>query len=642
MSDTPSPVLPTIPKAKPSPGLSPSAGKKTAPAAGKPLTPAASTAAVKVKDPAWWRYGAVPYIVLLMVAAAADFFIPRDGLLGIGAGIGSVLFLLAFALLRKDLSTGESLFILLFAAINFFALASSGTALNWWGTLFVPILLLLTPTRCMEPAEPGVRYRSWWGFWGGRRPKEGSKGLIASIRSCLALFICILVGAICFILFLSIFAISNPVVSQIWDRIVEEWNRWVDYFHISWDFAIHVLYWLLGIILFGLYTFRRTKAGAPAASADTAPGRTLLPFLPLCTLLGINLAFGIATYTDIAYLWLNEVPEGISRTTYLHEGAGFIAWASALAAIILLIFFRRRGSARQSFLPKLLGYILVLQTLLLAVSVYMRLYYQISDYGFTVRRVQAAEAMLMGLAGLILLLCYMAGNGGFWKYVCRCFVIAALMLFAYGICSPTRIAASLNLRYIGTHPDWEFNIWDFGIGKFQVEEHLGFAEYVGRTLPQEKEEGCWNAATAFADKLERAALKVESRAQSDSWLTWTLAMQQDIPAAERILQRPISCHNVEPQDSLCASAGNGEPAAEQPAVEQPAAEQPATEQPSVEQPATETPRAPEPPAGEEIIKVDFSDAGETPHAPAANDTAALEVPAPAENPENSGNSGEAS
>lgn len=583
----------------------------------------------QLKDPAWWRSGAVPYIVLLMVAAAADFFIPRDGLLGIGAGIGSLLFLLAFALLRKDLSTGENLFILLFAVINFFALASSGTDLNWWGTIFVPILLLITPTRCMEPAETGVRYRSWWGFWGGRRPKEGSKGLIAGIRSCLALFICILVGAICFILFLSIFAISNPVVDQIWDRIVEEWNRWVDYFHISWDFAIHVLYWLLGIILFGLYTFRRTRASspAPAASAETAPGRTLLPFLPLCTLLGINLAFGIATSTDIAYLWLNEVPEGISRTTYLHEGAGFIAWASALAAIILLIFFHRRGSARHSFLSKLLGYALVLQTLLLAVSVYMRLYYQISDYGFTVRRVQAAEAMLMGLAGLILLLCYMAGNGGFWKYVCRCFVIAALMLFAYGICSPTRIAASLNLRYIGTHPDWEFNIWDFGIGKFQVEEHLGFAEYVSRNFPLKG-----NAATAFADKLERAALKVELRAQSDSWLTWTLAMQQDIPAAERILQRPISCHNVEPQDSLCTSEGNGEPAAEQPA----------TEQPAVEQPATETPLAPEPPAGEETIKVDFSDAGETPHAPAANDTAALEVPAPAENPENSGNSGEAS
>jgi len=504
---------------------------------------------LKIEDPVWWRMGGVPFLVLALAAAAADLCMPREGYVGLGAGIGLACLLASVVMLRKDLLAGERLFLLTLAVVSFLALACSGSVLNCIVALFLPLILFLCPVPQDTPA-PGVRYRSWWSFWVARRPKNSSGGIVSGIRGCFPLFICLLAGAACFILFLTIFASGNPLVEQIWNTIVDAWNNLVKYLNISWDFALHALYWAIGIILFGLYTLRRPRAEskAPAPEPTVEPGRTILPFLPFFVLLGINLAFGIATYTDIAYLWFGLVPEGVSQTQYLHEGAVSITWASFLAALVLVFFFRRKGSVRHTVLPKMLGYALAIQTFLLAVSVYMRLYWQISDYGFTVKRLCAAEAMLLGLVGLVTLVCYMACSGNFRKWARVCLGSVVLLLLAFCICSPSRLAGSLNLRYLGSHPKWKFTPADFVPGRFSVEENLAFAEYVYNTHCQDKAkegsdlqmvDGRYYSNSFFAERVRQAASRVEWRAQSATWLTWTLGLQQDIPAAERILGRPI-------------------------------------------------------------------------------------------------------
>lgn len=522
---------------------------------------------IKIEDPAWWRMGGVPFLVLALAAAAADLSMPRDGCLGLGAGIGAACLLASVVMLRKDLLAGERIFMLALAAVSFLALACSGSVLNYVTALFLPLILFLCPVP-QNPSAPDVRYRNWWSFWVARRPKGSSGGIVSGIRGCFPLFICLLAGAACFILFLTIFASGNPVVERIWNTIVDAWNDLVKYLNISWDFALHALYWAIGIILFGLYTVRRPRAicKAPAPAPVAEPGRTLLPFLPFFVLLGINLAFGIATYTDIAYLWFGLVPEGVSQTQYLHEGAVSITWASALAALVLVFFFRRKGSVRHSVFPKMLGYALALQTFLLAVSVYMRLYWQISDYGFTVKRLCAAEAMLLGLVGLVTLVCYMACSGSFRKWARRCLGSVMLLLLAFCICSPARLAGSLNLRYIGSHPKWKFTPSDFAHGKFVVGENLAFAEYVYNTHCQDKGndgrdsrmiDSSYDSCSFFGESVRQAASRVALRAQSATWLTWTLGLQQDVPAAERILGRPIKLHLVEeeePGDTTAAPA----------------------------------------------------------------------------------------
>ena len=126
------------------------------------------------------------------------------------------------------------------------------------------------------------------------------------------------------------------------------------------------------------------------------PGSPWLPHLPAVSLLFINLAFLVNNGTDVAFLWRGSVPDGISQTAYLHDGADSIMLAAFLSALVLLVLFRPEGSVRASKTGIVLGFILAAQTGLLAASVGMRLYFQIKDFGFSPNRVTAGIYLLMG------------------------------------------------------------------------------------------------------------------------------------------------------------------------------------------------------------------------------------------------------
>lgn len=515
----------------------------------RPASPAAQAPAAPkvVKDPTWWRLGSVPFLVLVMVAAAADLAWP-DAVqgIGLGAGIGCFLAINALLLLRKDFTKGEYWFLQGLAALSMLAISVNGSMVNWFICLVLPFFIVMTPSDTTY-TEPGTKYRSWWSYWVARRQtSEEKKSRFAALRALLPLIICVLIGIIFFIGFLCIFASGNPVVEIVWNTLVDWWNRLVRFLHISWDYWVHVSMWFIGILWFGIYCFSRpTKYRAPekATVPTTNSGTTIMPYLPLCILVGINAAFAVATSTDIAFLWFGNVPEGISQTTYLHEGAISITWAAVLAVCVLLILFRANGTARNSTAPRICGYLLVLQTFLLAISVYMRLYHQISDFGFTVRRIQAAEAMLMGLAGLVILVLYMAKTGTLRRYAGMCFGTLILLLIAFSVYKPARLAGNLNLIYLSSHPHWKFSSADFRPDCFVVEDNLAFAEYV---YNKEKQEGAIDSSYRLNESLLHiAASNVAFRAGTSFWYSFTLATYEDIPAAERILGRPIRIHMVE-------------------------------------------------------------------------------------------------
>lgn len=82
-----------------------------------PAVPTPQTVASALKplpktteDPTWWRKGAIPFIVLLLAAAAADLYWPGVGGIGVGAGIAGILLTSGILLLRKDLSKGRLAF----------------------------------------------------------------------------------------------------------------------------------------------------------------------------------------------------------------------------------------------------------------------------------------------------------------------------------------------------------------------------------------------------------------------------------------------------------------------------------------------------------------------------------------------------
>ncbi len=512
----------------------------------------------KICDPAWWRLGWIPYAVLPMVAAAADLCFPltqSEGMesLGIGAGIGIVLFIGAVLLLRRDFSRREQLFLAMLALVALLGLLVSGSHAVWAAALALPFFVIMFGCDKSATREENVEYRSWWGFWHERRHRV--KG--GFWRRTLPTLVSALVGIICFVAFLCIFASGNPVVQMVWDSITTWWNRLMDYLQISWDFWLHVLIWLAGILGFGLFTVQRPAVDGeklPEVPEDTTPaaGSSLLPQLPLMILLGVNLAFLVATGTDIAFLWFRRVPEGISQTSYLYEGADSIIWASVLAAGLLIYFFRRKGSVRRTVVARSLGYVLAGQTLLLAISVYVRLYNQIVAYSFTPRRILAAEFLLLGVAGLVVLLVYMSRSGSFLRYARVCTGTLGLMALCFTISKPASLSGDLNLRYAASHPEWAFTVDDFKHGCFVVQDNLAFALYVyerQKTLNADGQDEELASEYSirmrqFEQRLKIAALALEQRSQS--WTKFNLRDYWDRRAAEYILGRPLGTPAVEP------------------------------------------------------------------------------------------------
>lgn len=556
-TDTSSPAVPPPPTPEQTPAVPPlppttkrdellgrvAAGAAVPP----PLPPVAEKA--PLGDPSWWRLRrGIPFIALLLVAVAADYFCPflceGTSAVGFGTALGTLLFIAALVLLRKDYSCGERIFLILFALITAAAQAFSGSVLSWVAVPVVCLFMLILPKECDTPDE---RARTWWGFWLARRP-DGSKAKAIS-RGCMPLVISIAVGLALFFAFLAIFASGNPVVKQAWELICEYWNKLLTFLHLDMTIWAHALVWCIGVAGFGVFTFRRNRVlRTPAPKQETAAGKTLLPHLPGFMLAGINAAFAIATSTDIMYLWFRRIPEGISQTDYLYHGAQAIIIASVLAAGLLLILFRSRGTARQSYVARLLGYLLVFQTALLAVSVFMRLFFQIDAHGFTGQRVLACECMLGGVIGIVLLLSYLLG-GCFLKHLKLGIGALVLLLFAGNIQPPSSLAGELNMCFIDSHPQWKFETSDFLFPHtcFNAEGCLPFADkYMETTNSYQiaqliaaaeshtaRHEGNWRSLTVNAIRFRELADVVTKRekekltvAKEEEQKNWEAVRQQ--------------------------------------------------------------------------------------------------------------------
>lgn len=476
-------------------------------------------------EPTWWRLGWVPYLVLLLVAAAADFLFPRIQGFGAGAAVGVILAMGALLLLRRDFSRGECLFLIMLAGVCSLGLLLNGSFLCWILSIATPFALVLTPGKSI--GSPQDKYLNWWQFWLSHRIRTEVGTRAERIKQLLPLLLSIGIGIICFVFFLCIFASGNPVVELVWQAIANAWNRLVSFLDLNWEFCFHAFCWALGALWFGLYTYRRP---APAPQAPLPPvdnARSLLPYLAPSILVGTNLAFIIATTTDVAFLWFQRIPQGISRTDYLYDGAASITWASAIAAVLLGVLFRRRGSSRRSSLCRIAGYALLIQTFVLAASVYLRLYYQVEAYGFTARRIMAAESMLMGLAGLVFLLIYMSKQSTLLS-LARPFGGVMLILITAAACiSPQRIAGDLNLRYAATHTHWQFSASDFNRGAFCVQDNIAFAWYVYRQSPNEE----------LKQQLSLACTRICRRNKNASWRSYNILRSADVDLAPSILDQ---------------------------------------------------------------------------------------------------------
>lgn len=453
--------------------------------------------------PSWWRHGRIPLIALAASGFAADFMFGTMEGQGIGTALGLLLYTAAFLALRTDLSRKEQLFLIFLALLNAAATAanlSPDTSFNLLIGLGLPVVITFLPRKEGNSFDPAKRYVSWWGykFFRLTQAKEAAGKVLGKIP----LAGSIIIGVVLFLVFLSIFADGNPVVAAVRSSM----NKWL-WNYCSWlvpdlGTVADILLWCLGALAFGIVA-RPRPSSSFQEQHPVRPGRPWLPSLPAVSLLFINLAFLVNNGTDVAFLWRGSVPDGISQTAYLHDGADSIMLAAFLSALVLLVLFRPEGSVRTSKTGTVLGFILAAQTGLIAASVGMRLYYQIEDFGFSPNRVTAGIYLLMGACFLYLLFRYMAGTGNWLRYGKYCGAVAVVFLALSGLRSPSQLSGDLNLMTMDGQPDWYFS--DGDLPRFELRDNIPFAMAVYRRLGGETEAG----ANVYA--MTREALLAERR-----------------------------------------------------------------------------------------------------------------------------------
>ncbi|MCD7798706.1 MAG: DUF4173 domain-containing protein [Akkermansiaceae bacterium] len=448
----------------------PSLGKSKSGASAPPPLPPKKRKKLELKPPSWWRESPAPLLALLMACYAMDC-LTSSGPLGAGAALGVWLLALAVLVLRRDLSGGAVLLICVGSVLNAAGLVISGA---WWclllGVLFLPVVLYLPARRGDDAGDVREKALSWWGYWFHGRAGHASG---ASARL-LAWGLSLVSGVAIFAVFLNIFADGNPVVALVRDWLINFFGTWFGWLKIDWSILVQIYFWFFGFLLFGLLTFRRRKAAAPPQTPS--PGRCpLLPAFPFILLFFINLAFLIVNSSDVAYLWRGLAPENISLTQYLYEGADSVMYASVLAGLILLVLFRARGSVRASWPGKAAAYVLMLQTLLLAASVALRLWHQIADLGFTPRRVLGIWLLAGGLIILFCLLGYMHGKGRLMRFAFHTAVVLFLGCSLAGVRTPTQMSGDLNMLLMKSFPHWKFQADDLALFKVRQGENVSFA-----------------------------------------------------------------------------------------------------------------------------------------------------------------------
>ena len=161
------------------------------------------------------------------------------------------------------------------------------------------------------------------------------------------------------------------------------------------------------------------------------------------------------------------------------------------------------------------------------------------------------SGFVLGVAGLVILLCYMCSKAGILRYTRLCAGCLGLLGLVFTINPPASLAGDLNLRYAASNPQWAFSTSDFKSGCFNVYDNLAFATYVyelekqkcGDLNDEALDTTYRRARVSFESRMKHAASMVEDR--NRSWTLFTLRSCWDRPAAEYVLGRPIGEKKVE-------------------------------------------------------------------------------------------------
>jgi len=260
-------------------------------------------------------------------------------------------------------------------------------------------------------------------------------------------------------LFGTLFVLANPdLVTALLDvvnRGMHSLSEWIRQLSLTWT---EVILWLVTAwVAIGLLrpvvaraVLARFTSGEDAAR-DGAAAPAESPLYPALrnTLAALIVLFAVYLVFEFKTLWFRVFPKGFYYAGYAHEGAAWLTASLALATILLSAIFRGRVLCDPR-LPRLrrLAWIWSAENLVLAATVYNRLWIYVAFNGMTRMRSVAVFGVSAVVAGVVLVIWKIAGNRDFVWLLRRQLAALALAIYLFALTPIDALVHTYNVRRV--------------------------------------------------------------------------------------------------------------------------------------------------------------------------------------------------
>lgn len=260
-------------------------------------------------------------------------------------------------------------------------------------------------------------------------------------------------------LFGTFFILANPDLASSCVEIINGAVRWLaDWtgrLSLSWS---EVLFWVAAAwVIIGLLRpiversvlDRFSTDGRSSADRSVTPAECRLYPALRNTLLALIALFIVYLAFEFKTLWFRVFPKGFYFAGYAHEGAAWLTASLALATIVLSLIFRG-NVLRDPRLPRLrrLAWIWSAENLVLAATVYNRLWIYVTFNGMTRMRTVAIFGVSAVVAGVVLVIGKIVWNRDFVWLLRRHLAALAMVIYLFALTPVDALVHAYNVRRI--------------------------------------------------------------------------------------------------------------------------------------------------------------------------------------------------
>lgn len=205
--------------------------------------------------------------------------------------------------------------------------------------------------------------------------------------------------------FLALLAFANPVIARALDDLRVTGRDAIERFADIVAPGRIVLWLAVAVLAWGWLRARscvRRRACVLSEQIDERQPGVDVPAVVVRTLVLLNALFLVQTVLDAMYLVGGvALPEGMTYAEYAHRGAYPLVATALLAAVFVLVTFRRGAFSPRLRLARLLVSVWIGQNILLLATSAWRLGLYVDAYGLTRLRVAAGIWMVLVGVGLV-------------------------------------------------------------------------------------------------------------------------------------------------------------------------------------------------------------------------------------------------